>query len=153
MYNVTIVMGASKYTNINTGRFFIIVINETLYYGKKLGHSLINPNQLKSCGTMVWDNPFDSNRELFVETEDGNTIYLIENCTKIGFNSIAPTDHELQSLLYVHLTSNFQWNPEAVQPGEVRDNDIRAEYMVCKCKYLGDTVEGDYQYQDPKADE
>ena len=44
----------------NTGRLFIIVLNKEFYYGKKLGHSLINPNQLKSYGTMVWDNPIDS---------------------------------------------------------------------------------------------
>ena len=61
MYNFPIVTSASTYTNINTGRFFIIVINEALYYGKKVGHSMINPNQLQSYGTMVWDNPFDSN--------------------------------------------------------------------------------------------
>ena len=72
--------------NRNTGRFSIIVINESLYYGKKLGHYLINPNKLRSYGTIAWDNTFDSNRELCVETEDGNTIYPIENGTKIGFD-------------------------------------------------------------------
>ena len=45
MCNVTIVTGASMYTDINTGRLFIIFMNEEFYYGKKLGHSLINPNQ------------------------------------------------------------------------------------------------------------
>ena len=45
LYNVQIVTGASTYTDINTGRLFIIFINEALYYGKTLGHSLINPNQ------------------------------------------------------------------------------------------------------------
>ena len=56
MYNSPIVTGASTYTNINTWRLFIIVINEALYYGRKLGLSLINPSQLQSYGTMVWDN-------------------------------------------------------------------------------------------------
>ena len=45
---------------------------------------------------MVWDNPFDLNRKLCVETEDGDTIDLIENGTNIGFDSITPTEHELQ---------------------------------------------------------
>ena len=95
IYNVLIVTSASTYTNINTGRSFIIFIHESLYYIKKLGRYLINTNQLRSYGIMVWDNPFDSNRELCVETEDGNTIGLIENGTRIGFYSIAPTEHEL----------------------------------------------------------
>ena len=68
MYNVPIVTGASTYTERNTGRSFIIVINETLYYDKKLGHSLINPNQFRSYMTMFWDKPFDSNIELCIET-------------------------------------------------------------------------------------
>ena len=76
MYDVPIVIGASTCTDRNTGRLFLIVINEALYYGKKLGHSLINPNKFQSYGTMVWDNTFDSNRELSAETEDGDTIYL-----------------------------------------------------------------------------
>ena len=46
MHNAPIVTGASKYININTGIWFIIVINEALYYGKKPGHSMINLNQL-----------------------------------------------------------------------------------------------------------
>ena len=46
IYNVPIVTGASTYTDRNTGRLFIVVINDALYYGKKLGHSLMNSNQL-----------------------------------------------------------------------------------------------------------
>ena len=58
MYNVPIVTGASTYRNLNTWRS-LIVLSEALYYGKKLGHSLIKPNQLQSYRTMVWDNQFD----------------------------------------------------------------------------------------------
>ena len=47
MYNVPIVTGASTYTNINTGISFIIIIIEALYYGKKLGHSMINLNKFR----------------------------------------------------------------------------------------------------------
>ena len=43
---------------------------------------------------MIWYNTFDLNRELCVETEDGNTIYLIANYTNIIFDSRAPTEHE-----------------------------------------------------------
>ena len=86
MYNVSIVPYASTYTHRNIGRSFIIVINDALYYGKKLGNSMINPNQFRSYGTMVWDNPFYSNRELCAETEYGDTIDLTENGTNIGFD-------------------------------------------------------------------
>ena len=117
MYNVPIVTGASTYTNINTGRLFKTVINEALYYGKKLGCSLINPNQLRSYGNIVWDNSFDSNRKLCVETDDGNYIDLILNGTNIGFDSRAPDENELQYLTNVHLTLEFQCNPKTAQLG------------------------------------
>ena len=55
-------------------------MNEELYYVKKLGHYLINPNQFHLYKTIIWDNPFDSNRELCLKIENGNTIDLIANC-------------------------------------------------------------------------
>ena len=56
---------------------------------------------------MVWDNYFDSNGEICLEIEGGDTIDLIKNGTNIGFNSIATTEHELQLLPHVNLTSKF----------------------------------------------
>ena len=111
----------------------------------------INPNQLRSYGTMVWDNPFDSNREICVETEDGKTIDLLANGTDIRPDQRVPNEHELQSLPHVHLTSKFQWNPDTAQIGEVRDDAFKANYIACQYKYLVDTEKGDYQYQDMKA--
>ena len=66
MYNVPIVTGVSTYTDRNTGISFMIVINEEFYYGKRLGHYLINTNQLQPYGNVVLDNPFDSNRVICV---------------------------------------------------------------------------------------
>ena len=62
MCNVPIVTGASTYTDRNTGGSFIIFINKAFYYGEKLGHSMINHNQLRSYRTIVLYNLFDSNR-------------------------------------------------------------------------------------------
>ena len=43
-YNFPILSGATTVTDSITRESFIMVINEALYYGKKLNHSLINPN-------------------------------------------------------------------------------------------------------------
>ena len=101
IFNVQIVTGAQTYTDTYTGILFIIVTHEVLYYGNKLGHYLINLNLLRSYETMGWDNPFDSNRDLCVETEDGDIIDIIANDMNIGFDSRAPTEHELKSLPHV----------------------------------------------------
>ena len=66
-------------------------------------------------------------------------------------DSRAPTEHELQSLPNVHLTSKFQYKPETVHLGEVIANAFKENYKACRCKYLGDTKKGIYQYQYPKV--
>ena len=96
-----------------------MVINEALYYGKKIDNSLINPNQLRCYETMVWDNPFDPYMDLFIETGNGNTIDLTPYGTKVGFSSHVPTDEELRTLLHIEVTSGSEWNPNTVKLGKV----------------------------------
>ena len=119
LYNVPIVSGATTVTDSITGKSFIIVINEALYYGKKLNHSLINPNQLRCYETMVWDNPFEPYRDLCIEMDDGNTIYLTPDGTKIGFSSYVTTNKELRTLPHIEVTSGSEWNTNTVKLGKV----------------------------------
>ena len=106
-------------TDSITGNSFIMVINEALYYGNKLDHSLLNPNQLRCCETMVWYNPFDPYRYLCIETVDGNTIYMTPDGTNIGFSSHVPTDEKLRTLSHIEVTSGSEWNPHTVKLGKV----------------------------------
>ena len=101
LYNVPIVSGATMVMYSITGKSFIMVINEALYYSKKLYHSLITKNQLRCYETMVWDNPFDPYRDLCIKTGDGNTIDLTPDGTKIGFISHVPIDEELITLPHI----------------------------------------------------
>ena len=45
--NVPIVTGATAWDDTDSGQMYILVFNESLFYGTKLDHSLINPNQLR----------------------------------------------------------------------------------------------------------
>ena len=49
MTNVPIVSGGTAYDH-SDGNTYILVFHEALYYGKKLEHSLINPNQIRHNG-------------------------------------------------------------------------------------------------------
>eukprot|EP00978_Attheya_sp_CCMP212_P046445 scaffold392658_cov28-Attheya_sp.AAC.1 len=42
------VKGARAFDDLDTGKTYILVFNESLFYGQALDHSLINPNQLRS---------------------------------------------------------------------------------------------------------
>ena len=47
---IPIVSGATAYDDHMSGNAYILVFHELLYYGNKLDHSLINPNQCRSSG-------------------------------------------------------------------------------------------------------
>jgi hypothetical protein len=105
LLNVPIVTAATAYDDPDTGQTYILVLNECLYYGNKLKHSLINPNQLRFGGTAVWDNAFDPNHDLSIECEDNLTIPLKLEGTKTLFISRSPTERELNECQHIQLTS------------------------------------------------
>ena len=44
-------------------RVHILIVNQELYFGASLDHSLINTNQIRHFGILVSDNPYDSGRD------------------------------------------------------------------------------------------
>ena len=74
---------------------YLLVFNESLYYGTKLDHSLINPNQVRHYGIEFWDNPFNKDRGLKIELDE-ILIRMKSEGTKVFFESSAPTDVELE---------------------------------------------------------
>ena len=69
---VPIVSGATAWDDPVTGQTYILVINESLYYGNKMDHSLINPNPIRAHGIPLSDNAYDTvrNGELFIELDE-----------------------------------------------------------------------------------
>ena len=99
--NVPIVSGATAYDCPTTNNTYILVFNESLYYGTQLDHSLWNPNQLRENGFPCWDNPYDATRELEVDLGDGIKLPLTSRGTKIMCTTRTPTDSELRTCLHV----------------------------------------------------
>jgi hypothetical protein len=112
--NVPIVTGATAYDDPATGRTFILVFNESLYYGDRLDHSLINPNQVRSYGIPFWDNPFDTSRALGIEVDDTLHIPMRTFGTKIAFRTRVPSEAELRDCEHVQMTSASVWDPCAI---------------------------------------
>jgi hypothetical protein len=112
--NVPIVSGATAYDDPITGNTYILVFHEALYYGDKLDHTLINPNQVRSFGIPFWDNPFDPTRSLSIDVSDDFRIPLRTIGTKVAFTTRVPTANELEKNDHVHMTSAHPWNPAEV---------------------------------------
>jgi hypothetical protein len=84
---VPIVTGATAHDDRTNGLTYILLFNEALYYGTKLDHSLINPNQIRSYGIDFWDNPFDRERGLLIDVNEELKIPMHSNGTKIQFTT------------------------------------------------------------------
>lgn len=64
-----IVTGASAYTN-EAGMTYILIVHGALFYGDKLDHSLLNPNQIRANQVDYWDNPYDRSKPLSIDAVD-----------------------------------------------------------------------------------
>ena len=95
------------------------MFDESLCHGLKSDHSLINPNQVRHCGVVFWDNPHDKNRVLGIEV-DHITIRMKLRGTKACFESRSPTDKELEECPKFIMTSPDPWNPTSVSLQETR---------------------------------
>ena len=111
--NIPIVTGATVWTNSQDGAPILLIFNEALWMGDRLHHTLINPNQLRSYGVDVQDNPF-AKEDLAIITAD-YIILLDTHCTTIFCDTRSPTEAELQQLPRVILTYAIDWDPQKVQ--------------------------------------
>jgi hypothetical protein len=89
-------------------------MHEALYFGDRLDHTLICPNQLRSYGIVVDDTPrqFDSQsvHSIVVPGED-LTIPLELNGVVSYFASHKPSDDDLENCRRIVLSSDVPWNP------------------------------------------
>lgn len=117
--DIPIVTGATAVQNRETGEVFILVINQGLYFGDQMDHSLINPNQIRHNGLIVNDNPYDKKLELGIHDDEHKLIIPFETQGTIMFaNTRTPTQYELENCTHINLTSDSIWDPNNVQLGD-----------------------------------
>ena len=126
---------------------YILVFHEALYYGNKLDHSLINPNQLRKYGVEVNDNPYDRSKSLGIIANDEVLIRMHTHGTKLQFETRVPTTQELNECLKIDMTSSIPWEPSQVCIQEVN----RPVNAISSVTY--DEFVGKHKYVDPVSDE
>ena len=120
MTNVPIVTGATAYDDESSGETIILIVNEALYYGNKLSHSLLNPNQIRHYGLDVQDNPYDTKYDMGITIDDTYFVRFTTNGTKVQFKSRVPTPIEMENCQHFDITSPSEWNPHSIQLGKLR---------------------------------
>ena len=93
----------TTFTHSESGARFVLVINEALYLGKTMGHSLMDPNQIRSFKLPVSDNPFDLDRPFGINHEGLFVAFRTEGST-VYFDTSVPSDEEFESCQMIELT-------------------------------------------------
>ena len=96
-----------------SGTIYILIVNEALFFGVSMGHSLINPNQIRHHGIVVCDNPFDSIARLGIDHVDAFIPFTTSGAA-VFFDTFVPSDEELAKCKRIELTSGSEWNPKTV---------------------------------------
>jgi len=105
---------ATAWVDPDTSATVILVFNEGLYFGDRLDHSLLCPNQLRANGVEVKDAPthLDSNSPHHIRSEQDKLKIPLRLRGVISlFDTHKPTDDELMNCRQVHLTSDSPWDP------------------------------------------
>jgi hypothetical protein len=151
--NVPIVTGATAYDDPATGLTYILIFHEALYYGERLDHSLINPNQIRSYGIPFWDNPFDPSHALTIEVNDSLHIPLRSYGTKIAFRTRVPSEAELCECEHIAMTSPTLWNPSDIVMIQATDQGGSIRPWKRLLASVNNTAHSDrYEYIDATSD-
>ena len=103
------------WTSEDDGTEYLLVGDEMLWFGTKLKHSLINPNQIRAYGIQVDDNPYKQEDGEFGIRTDQQFIPFETSGTIIQFGPTrVPTDWEKKHLPVVIITGD-EWNPTEME--------------------------------------
>ena len=110
--SIPIVTACTAYDDPVTGESYILEFNQGLYFGHKMKHSLICPNQCRVYGIDICDDPYDKHRDIGLEDPITQVKIPFEMVgTFATFRSRVPRDNELRDCMYITMTSDNPWIP------------------------------------------
>ena len=112
MKGVPIVTACTAHDNTLTGETTILIFNQVIWLGNKLENSLICPNQVRSFGIPLCDDPYDPNRRLGMQLENEEIPFDITN-GMAGTTTRVPTWEEYHNFRHVVVTSDQPWDPRS----------------------------------------
>jgi hypothetical protein len=123
------------WTSPNTGREYLLVGDQMLWFGSQMDHSPINPNQIREYGIPVYNNPFSQSQFGI----DCNYDFIPFNTreTIVYFESHVPADWQTRNLPVTMLTGE-DWDPVNVGFGNGRSRE-QAEMRTIRSLEIGVT--------------
>jgi hypothetical protein len=96
-----------------------------LWYGKRLQHILLNPNQIRHYGRPLCDNITDKVRPFGIEIEREFIIPFTMSGTNIYFKSRVPSQWELDNCRTFEMTHDSTWDPTTVNIATVIPSNVQ----------------------------
>ena len=95
------------YDNTDTGETIILSINLGLFFGDRLGESLINTNQIRNHHLYLNDNPFEPGKLFGIHDYETNVLipFTVRNGI-VSFETRTPTKIEIKECKRVVLKSD-----------------------------------------------
>lgn len=119
LQDIPIATVATAYDCPINGNTIVLVINEALYFGDRMLHSLLCPNQLRDFGVVVNDTPkvYDRSSSFSILLPDSDIeLPLLMRGVISYIDTRKPTEDELRTCERYEVTSASPWDPYAV-PG------------------------------------
>ena len=88
---------AATAVDLDTGETIILEFGQGLWFGDRMNHSLIYPNQCRVYGLSVCDDPTDQHRDIGMQLHDNYFLPFKMRGTTCYFESRSPTEEELES--------------------------------------------------------
>jgi hypothetical protein len=110
--NIPIVQAAAAYTDPDSGKTYILIINEALYMGDTMTRSYMNPNQMQHFGLVVnviqkhlLPSPNDELHSIYVTSPNLQIPLQLKGV--LSYVPIRyPSDYKLQNCERVPMTSD-----------------------------------------------
>lgn len=131
--NIPVAHAVTAYDNPETGETTLLVFYHGLWFGNKLRDSLINPNQCRSFGVDICDDPWDRSRGLHIRIPDeGFEIPLTYSQNVISFETRAPTEQEIETCYRVDMTSHVAWDPATIRAPKLSQEEEARKRIIGK---------------------
>jgi len=102
---------AATAVDLDTGETIILEFGQGLWFGDRMNHSLINPNQSRAYGLSVCDDPTDKHRDIGMQLPDNHFLPFKMCGTTCYFESRSPTVDELELCQTFKVSDEHHWNP------------------------------------------
>jgi len=102
---------AATAVDLESGETVILEFGQGLWFGDRMEHSLINPNQCRSYGIRICNDPTDGYRTLGMELSDDHVIPFSMKGTTCYFQSRSPSLSELETCRTFLVSDPDTWDP------------------------------------------